>query len=206
VINPFVYKKSEPLEEIRNRGTEVRFLHSHIYDYLVKIMRKDLDESQIEETFHMMYALDEYEQIGEIITGQLVEKGREWCMSGVEFSDSGKEELLDFHMKTLGILYQSYRIFSESDVRVARKSKQQYNYFRKQYFELEKQHYERLKLDIEESVESSRIHLDLIALLKDIGSHATNIARIVLRENRVSGGKSDRSTHNSNGNGHKSAN
>ena len=133
-----------------------------------------------------MHTVDEYEQIGDIVSGILYTKAASWCENKHDFSREGRREILDFHLKTLTLLYQAYRTFNEADVKEAKRSKVKYSHFRKLYFDLEKQHYERLKMDVEESVESSRTHLELIASLKGIGSHATNIARIMLREKQDS--------------------
>jgi len=46
--------------------------------------------------------------------------------------------------------------------------------------ELEKQHYERILEGMKESMDSSKTHLEVLALLSSIDSHATNIARIAL--------------------------
>ena len=47
--------------------------------------------------------------------------------------------------------------------------------------ELEKQHYERLKEEVNKSISSSKTHLELLGLLKVINERATNIARILLK-------------------------
>ena len=46
--------------------------------------------------------------------------------------------------------------------------------------ELEKQHYERILKGMTESIESSKTHLEILALFSTIDSHATNIARTAL--------------------------
>jgi Na+/phosphate symporter len=48
--------------------------------------------------------------------------------------------------------------------------------------ELERNHFERLKKDVGKSVESSKTHLELVSVFRTIGSHANNIARIVLEK------------------------
>jgi phosphate:Na+ symporter len=143
-----------------------------------------------------MYAVDEFEQIGDIIAITLGDKAESWCNSNFNFSAQGKEEILDFHLKTLKILYHTFTTFSEADLKGAlkgaKKSKEKYSHFRKLFFELEKQHYERLKMEVEESVESSKTHVEVIAALKVIGSHATNIARIMLKEEKNGGESANR--------------
>jgi phosphate:Na+ symporter len=141
----------------------------------------------------MMHAVDEFEQIGDVLSANLLDKAEKWCQSEYNFSSEGKKELQDFHGKTMSLLYQAYETFKNGSkyeaVQGAKKSKSSYNQFRKEFFELEKQHYNRLKMDVEDSLESSRTHMEIIGSLRVIGSHATNIARIILKE-RKNGGES----------------
>ena len=184
IIIPFMERKSNVLARIKKREEEMNFLRDAIKGYLIKIIRQNVTSNQVEEAFQMMYAIDEFEQIGDILSGNLYDKAVTWCKGNYIFSAKGREEILDFHLKTLKILYQSYRAFKDSDLKEAKRSKEKYSHFRKLYFELEKQHYERLKQDVENSMESSRTHLEIIAAMKGVGSHATNIARIMMKENK----------------------
>jgi len=193
IIVPFMERKCDILAKIINREKELNFLRDAINKYLVQIIRQDVTTHQVEEAYQMMYAVDEFEQIGDVLSVNLMDKAEKWCASDYNFSDEGKKELLDFHQKTMNILYLSYSTFSHGSSHAAvinaKKSKTTYSHFRKEFFELEKQHYNRLKMDVEDSVESSRTHMEIIGSLKVIGSHATNIARIILKESR-NGGKS----------------
>ena len=193
IIIPFMERKNSILEKIREREKELNFLRDAVHQYLVKIIRQNVTSSQVQEAYQMMYAVDEFEQIGDVISNNLMEKAQKWCDSNFNFSAEGKQELLDFHQKTMVILYQAYSTFSDlnrSEALVgAKKSKASYALFRKEFFDLEKQHYNRLRMDIGDSAESSRTHMEIIGSLKVIGSHATNIARILLKE-RNNGSKS----------------
>jgi phosphate:Na+ symporter len=188
IIIPFMEKKTDVLPKIKAREQELNFLRDAINRYLIRIIRQDITSKQAQEAYRMLYAVDEFEQIGDILSVTLLEKAENWCTGSFSFSPQGREEILDFHLKTLKILYQTYRIFGEPDrkgaLKGARKSKDKYSQYRSLFFELEKQHYERLKLEVEESIESSRTHMEIIASLKVNGSHATNIARIMLKEEK----------------------
>jgi len=130
----------------------------------------------------MMYTVNEFEQIGDIVSSGLCEKAQWWINSGFSFSQQGKEDIQNFHFKTLKLLYNAYGVFREVNRDKAKKMKSKYQDFRHIYIDLEKQHYQRLKEEIEESLDSSKTHLEVITSLKSIGSHATNIARIMLKK------------------------
>ena len=126
--------------------------------------------------------MNEFEQIGDIVSLTLADKAQWWCNSNYSFSEKGKEEILSFHLKTLKLLYYSYGVFSEVNRTKAKMMKSKYQDYRNLYIEFEKQHYQRLKEEVENSIDSSKTHLEVITSCKNIGSHATNIARIILNK------------------------
>ena len=182
IITPFIEKKPENITGIKKREEEINFLRDEINAYLIRTSRQEIESSLVEEAYTMMYAVNEFEQIGDIVSSSLCHKAQWWCHSNYSFSEQGKEELHNFHFSTLKLLYYSYGVFKEVSRDKAKKMKSKYEDFRKLYIDYEKQHYQRLKEDVEESVDSSKTHLEVITSLKNIGSHATNIARIMLKK------------------------
>jgi phosphate:Na+ symporter len=182
IIIPFIDRKTEIIEKIVEREEEINFLRDTINAYLVQVSRKDISAGLVEETYLMMYAVNEFEQIGDIISSTLGEKARWWCRSDFTFSAAGKEEIQHFHLQTLKLLYYSFGMFREFDRDKAVMMKSKYKEFRNLYIDFEKQHYQRLKQEVEESIDSSKTHLEIITSFKNIGSHATNIARVMLKK------------------------
>jgi phosphate:Na+ symporter len=184
ILAAFLHKDASVIRRVEEGEATLDYLRDAIRAYLVNIVRNATGR-QVEEAFQMMYALDEYEQIGDLVSGHLSEKAREWCASAVQFSDRGKADLQEFHTRTLDLIDQSRQAFGAASLRQAKQSKENYNRFRRAFFELERKHYERLKQEVENSAESSTIHLEIIGTLKSIGSHATNIARVMLEEPKL---------------------
>jgi len=181
IITPFIEKKTDKIPKIREREAEINFLRDEINAYLIKITRQEIESGLVEEAFAMMYAVNEFEQIGDIVSSSLCSKAQWWCDSAFTFSAQGKEEIQNFHLKTLKLLYYSFGVFREANRDKAKKMKSKYEDFRELYIDFEKQHYQRLKEEVEESLDSSKTHLEVITSLKNIGSHATNISRIMLK-------------------------
>ncbi|MBN1414132.1 MAG: Na/Pi symporter [Bacteroidales bacterium] len=182
IIIPFIEKKSDKITSIKEREIEINFLRDKINAYLIQISRQDIESRLIEEVFAMMYTVNEFEQIGDIVSSGLCEKALWWINAGFSFSPKGKEEIQNFHFKTLKLLYYAYGVFRETNRDKAKKMKSKYQDFRNMYIDFEKQHYQRLKEEVEESLDSSKTHLEVITSFKNIGSHATNIARIMLKK------------------------
>jgi phosphate:Na+ symporter len=182
ILIPFIEKNTEIIDKVVRREAEINFLRDEINAYLIQISRKDISAALVEEAYCMMYTVNEFEQIGDIISSSLGDKARWWCRSDFTFSAAGKEEIRHFHLQTLKLLYYAFGMFREFDRDKAVKLKSKYKEFRNLYIDFEKQHYQRLKQEVEESIDSSKTHLEIITSFKNIGSHATNIARVMLKK------------------------
>jgi len=189
IILPYFTKDTTVIKNIESKEKKVDFLRGEINSYIMQITRQDIHEGRIQEAFQIMYAVKEFEQIADIISKSLVKKAFEWAESNLDFSAEGKRELMDYHQRTVKQINRAIKVFSEVNLKKAKEMKEKYKKYRSLAIELERQHYGRLKDDVEESIESSEIHLELMSSLKVITSHATNIARILLEW-----------THNSKGN------
>ena len=128
----------------------------------------------------MMNAVSEFEQIADINSHQLKEKALSWCNSSYYFSEEGKQEIIQYHGHTLNILIQSLKVFEDFDLKAAKRLRMQYNQCREEFFALERQHYDRLRENVESTVSSSKTHLEIMTLLRVISSHAINTSRIII--------------------------
>ncbi len=180
IIRPFLDKKSEILHEIEYTENEINFLRDRIVDYLIKITQNNLAADITQEAFMMMNAVREFEQIADINSHQLMEKAYSWCNNPYQFSQEGKNEIIHYHEHTLNIIIQSLKVFEDFDLKTAKRLRLQYNQYREEYFELEQQHYDRLKDKVESTISSSKTHLEIITLLRVISSHAMNTSRIII--------------------------
>jgi len=180
IILPFFVKDTAVLKNIESKEKKVDFLRDEIYSYIMQVTRQDIPEDRIQESFQIMYTVKEFEQIADIISKSLLIKAERWAKSDLEFSKDGKSELMDYHQRTLKQIGRSIEVFQDVNLHKAKEMKAKYKKYRSLAIEMERLHYSRLKDDIEKSVESSEIHLELMSSMKVITSHATNIARILL--------------------------
>jgi len=157
----------------------------------MKVTQQDIPEHRIQEAFQIMYAVKEFEQIADVISKNLLKKASHWTKNDLEFSQEGKNELTQYHQRTLKQINRAIEVFNEVNLRKAKEMKEKYKKYRAQAIEFERLHYSRLKDHIDKSVETSEIHLDLMSSLKVITSHATNIARILLEWTISSSDKTD---------------
>jgi len=183
ILLPFITKERNQLKDIREKEQQIDFLQDTIKNYLIKISQKDLSEDRLNEVFQMLFTIKELEQIGDIISLNLYEKANQWVNNNIQFTEEGKKELVLYHLKTEKQISRALEVFNEFSLERAQAIKEKFKKYRDLAYELEKQHYERLKEHKQESIASSEIHLEVLGLLKAINTHATNIVRIMIEWN-----------------------
>ena len=184
ILPPFLEKDSGSLNDIYRHEKEVNFLRDSIKNYLVKINSEAGTSGRLNESFQMLYTLNEFEKIADIISDNLASRAEKWALLHYSFSDDGKKELTRFHEKVEKQLKRSLDVFQEMNLQKAALMKSKHKEYRSLSQELEKQHYTRILEGLKESIDSSKTHLEVLALLSRIDSHVTNIARIALEWNQ----------------------
>jgi phosphate:Na+ symporter len=184
ILQPFLDKEPAPLNAVYTHELEVNFLRDAIKAYLVRINREMVSSNRVNESFQLLYTMNEYEKIADIISGDLANRAEKWVAKNVDFSDVGKEEIRTYHGKVEKQLKRTLVVFDETNLQKAAKMKSKHKEYRSLSHELEKQHYARILDGMKESIESSKTHLEILALFGTIDSHATNIARIALEWNQ----------------------
>jgi phosphate:Na+ symporter len=180
ILDPFLQKDPEPLNRIYTSEREVNFLRDAVKEYLVKINREAVKSERVNESFLMLYTMNEFEKIADIISGSLANRAENWIAREYVFSEPGKEELRTYHAKVDKQLRRALQVFEETNLQKAARMKAKHKEYRSMSKELEKQHYSRILEGMQESIDSSKTHLEILALVSTIDSHATNIARIAL--------------------------
>ncbi len=180
IIVPFISRDKTPLTRIDDREHNVDYLRDQINQYILKITKQDTTDRETQEAFQVMYAVKELEQIADLVSKNLTERAKWWLQSGYEFSPEGKMELREFHLLTQKQLKRAIAVFTELNLEKTKKAFKKYEDFKEFGREIERQHFGRLKEDVDKSLTSSKTHLELVSVFRTIGSHANNIAQIIL--------------------------
>lgn len=177
IILPFFTKEDKLLPSIAAAEKRIDKLSKAINGFLIDLTRQDVNEEQIQEAYLIMYTNNELEQISDLIAKNLANRASWWIEHGYEFSNEGKHELMEYHLQTQKQLSRAIEVFKDFSLEKMEHAEHKYEKFKRLAIELEKQHYQRLKEDVEKSITSSRTHLELVSSLRIIGSHATNIVK-----------------------------
>ncbi|KPL26063.1 MAG: hypothetical protein AMS23_03410 [Bacteroides sp. SM1_62] len=182
IIFPFTEKSRDPLTSIGRKEETVDYLATEIQHYLTALTRENVGQKRVDEAFQIMYVVNEFESIADIISKILARRARTWLDSEADFSAQGKKELQEFHQHVINQMNRSMEVFKDMNLERAREMKTKYKKYRLLAMEFEMHHYRRLQDPASISQESSETHLELITMLRNIAGHATNIARIFLSQ------------------------
>ena len=181
ILLPFFLKDSAVLTEIVKKENLVNYLRDEVNSYLQKVIREDVNENRVNEAFQIMYTVKEFEQIADIISKNLIEKANKWINSKQDFTQQGKKEIIEYQQKTQKQLARAIQVFRDVNLEMAMEMKAKNKKYKQMAIDLERQHYLRIQEEIKQSIETSEFHLELITNFRIITSHATNIARILLK-------------------------
>lgn len=182
ILLPFLLKEGNIIPEIEKNEKLVNYLRDKTSDYLIKISRLNVHEENTREAFQMLAIVKEIEQMADVIAVNLLPKAKEWITSDHNFSNDGKKELVDFHNRCQKQLSRAIEVFRDLNLEKAKILKRKDKKYNDLVLELEKSHFSRLVGDVQQSVGSSKFHIELLGLFNAINHHATNIARILLVE------------------------
>ena len=155
-------------------------LNEAIKLYITKLTRDALDEREGRRAMEIVSFTINLEHIGDIIDKNLCEIATKKIKRGYQFSPEGAAELTAFHKRVCESLQAAFGIFMTGDVEAARKLLSEKTELRKAELEAADRHFERLREGRPESLETTSLHLDILADLKRIHSHICSVAYPVL--------------------------
>jgi phosphate:Na+ symporter len=178
-IQPFIFKDNRYLQLIIDNEEKVDFLRIEIASYITKISQGSLHSSMVSEAFRIHYIISEMEQIADVVSGELLDKAQEFIETEMEFSDEGKKELQEFHTLTLEQFEKTVAVLETLDQKEAAYLKANHRRFRQLSDELKRKHFDRLARNVQQSVTTSKTHMEVMGALRIIHSHFRNMVRIV---------------------------
>ncbi|WOE79745.1 Na/Pi cotransporter family protein [Pseudomonas protegens] len=173
-------KQTAITQEMRALSDDVEALYSAIKLYLAQMPREDLSEQDsrrwaeiIELAINLKLASDLIERMLRKVQQQKTSQRR-------SFSEVGLEELTGLHAQLIANLRLGLSVFLSADPESARQLLREKRRFRAQERRLAHAHVSRLQRKIVQSIETSSLHLELIADMKRLNSLFCSSAYVVL--------------------------
>ncbi|WP_350023444.1 Na/Pi cotransporter family protein [Pseudomonas protegens] len=173
-------KQTAITQEMRALSDDVEALYSAIKLYLAQMPREDLSDQDsrrwaeiIELAFNLKLASDLIERMLRKVQQQKTSQRR-------SFSEVGLEELTGLHAQLIANLRLGLSVFLSADPESARQLLREKRRFRAQERRLAHAHVSRVQRKIVQSIETSSLHLELIADMKRLNSLFCSSAYVVL--------------------------
>jgi phosphate:Na+ symporter len=184
VITPFVneelpkdfhFKRLTIVDGIKIREEKIDYLEEQITKYLIKIGKQEINSAQMNEIYGLISIINDIERIADIICNEILQLYDKKKEKNIRFSEQGRMELIDYHYKITKQLdrlieFNETKDFSKAFQIISKNVK--YNELEEKYRE---SHFNRLN-EKEESVQSHRLHMELMDYFKQIGISFENIA------------------------------
>jgi phosphate:Na+ symporter len=169
-------------ERLRRMDDVVDELYTAVKLYLTQVSREALDEREGRRWADIISFTINMEQIGDIIERILTDVEEKKIDKGRNFSGAGMAEICDLHARLIANLRLGLSVFLNGDLKSAQELLAQKVLFRDLERAYADSHLSRLAGNTADSIETSSLHLDLIADLRRINSHICSIAYPILEQ------------------------
>lgn len=167
-------------QEIRRLNDDVEVLYSAIKLYLAQMPREDLGEQDNRRWAEIIELTINLELAAGLIERMLRKVQQQKTSQRRSFSEVGLEELAGLHSQLLSNLRLGLSVFLSGDPESARQLLREKRRFRAQERRLAHAHVSRLQRKVVQSIETSSLHLELIADMKRLNSLFCSSAYVVL--------------------------
>ena len=173
------------LGQVIARDDVIDRLEEDIKQFLIQLSAQSLTEEQAERETALIFVIANLEEIGDVIEKNLMELAEKKIRGGHVFSQQGWAEIRDVHVKVLENLELALSALAAQDASIAEKVIRHKSHINLLERQLRQTHIHRLHEGLRESIDTSSLHLDLLANLKRANSLAAGIAYAVLGRHSV---------------------
>ena len=167
-------------QEVRRLNDDVEVLYNAIKLYLAQMPREDLSDQDNRRWAEIIELTINLELASGLIERMLRKVQQQKTSQRRSFSDVGLEELSGLHEQLMANLRLGLSVFLSGDPESARQLLREKRRFRAQERRLAHAHVSRLQRKIVQSIETSSLHLELIADMKRLNSLFCSSAYAVL--------------------------
>jgi len=166
--------------DIEGRDDKVDILNREIRFYLAKLAQAAITREQAERQMDLISLAADLENVGDLVNKNVLAMARKKLAHGLAFSRDGWTEILSFH----GMVCENFDLalvaFTTGDEELARKVLRHRVKLVEIETELKEKHIARLNQGLRESLETSSMHLDLLAYYRSINGYIGNLGTTVV--------------------------
>jgi phosphate:Na+ symporter len=168
------------MKQVIRRDDLIDRLEEDIKQYVVKLGEHELTEEQSQRESALLFTVVNLEEIGDVIEKELMELADKKIRGHYRFSAQGWKEIVDLHGMVVENLELALSAVATQDPSIAEKVVRHKSNINLMERRLRQSHMQRLHEGLRETIDTSSIHLDVLAALKRANSLVAGIAYAVL--------------------------
>ncbi|NPV13944.1 Na/Pi symporter [candidate division WOR-3 bacterium] len=179
-ITVFLKGDKTDCRQLVAQDDQVDRLEEALTGYLARISQELLSPEMSKKTLALFYITDELEHIADIVSKNLVNYTRKKLNENLAFSEPGLEDIKQFHHEVQENFTLTIACLTTWDKNLAQQLVQKRSWGVERKRELHNRHLTRLSRGLKESLDTSTIHLDIIADLERANFHLSQIGAAIL--------------------------
>lgn len=180
VMELFARYDPDGIKRISDMDDEVNAALEGIRRYAASIPREGASKGESRRIRELTEYAINLENAGDIIAHRLMALAREKGSKRVKLSDDGWAELQSLHERVLHNMTLAFNVLVSDDIESARLLVEEKAEMKLQERKSRKKHLNRLRKGLEQSFESSDIHLETLRSLNDLNSQISAVAYPIL--------------------------
>jgi phosphate:Na+ symporter len=166
-------------ESISYKAMKIDILSKEIVPYIAKVGQKRLSAEQSKAEIKLLYIVSELDEIADIIDRNLMHIAKKKIRSYSRFSDEGIADIKKIHAADYDNLAKAVNAFNANDAGLAKEVADSKPAIRLLETELRQKHIARLHANLQESIETSGLHMDILEQYARINSIVCDIGAIL---------------------------
>lgn len=154
-------------------------LYKEVSQYLSDLSQTTLSEADSGRIVALLHVVNDLEHIGDSIV-KIAKNARKKLEGGLRFSDLGREEMLSYHTEVRNVIEAAFESFRTRDAALAQKVLNLEADLTQDERDLRESHIARLRSGLSETRNTTSIHLDVLNGLRQMATHAGDVAHTVL--------------------------
>lgn len=179
-LTVFEANDRELMSYIEEEDDKVDILDRSIKMYLAQISQETLTPDQARIQLNLVAMTSDLEEICDIINKNILELAEKKIQKDRQFSADGWKEIQEFHAKVLENFHLALAYLAAEDGIIARKIARHEKHLAVLEDKYREAHLLRLHKGLKETIETSSIHIDLLANFRRINSKLTTIVKAAL--------------------------
>jgi phosphate:Na+ symporter len=175
-INALKTRHEIVIDKIKYKCLQISHLVDEIIPYITKVGQNELTQKQSQKETMLLYIVADFEQIADVINRNIIYISQEKMRRHLRFSDEGLRDLKYLHNVVYTNCSKIIDSFVKEDEVLAREVSDDIDKLNEIMHELKRNHIARLHAGLQESIDTSSLHLDVLDQYMKINETLLDIA------------------------------